>query len=280
MSLILGGPYLETALPTQKGLGTPFCRRQTGRMCPTTGWTFDQEFNSLSLANMEGLANVYSNAGIEYELTYQNGIATMRTRDTTGNVTIDIWEIAANRQAISLLQNPYYLANVSTNDLTVIGRAIKDTSELSAAVTALNADGSGFTEPTVTGSTATARLWNKLRNLDLGIFFADQYLLRHKTNASNRGYYNVADTNVNCIYTQAQLYSEITNGTYWFFPCPAEIIGALNVIFSGLPSPPSNFMQGALKGAAQRTTSARNRVNIETEYDLSNIDEDNYYLAT
>ena len=111
-------------------------------------------------------------------------------------------------------------------------------------------------------------------------FFADQYTLKHTTNASNRGYFNVADVNVNAIYTQAQFYSEITNSSYWIFPAPNEIIGALNTIFGNLYPVPANYLPGALKGGSSRVTTARNRVNITTEYKIFNWSPDVYSLAT
>ena len=111
-------------------------------------------------------------------------------------------------------------------------------------------------------------------------FFWDVYSLRHTTNASNRGYSNIADYNVNRIYTQAQFLSEITNGTFWIFPAPIQIISALNTVFTGLGTAPSNYLKGALKGGSSRVTTANNRVNIVTEYKLLNWSTDDYDLAT
>ncbi|MEI6195262.1 MAG: hypothetical protein WCS42_13125, partial [Verrucomicrobiota bacterium] len=61
---------------------------------------------------------------------------------------------------------------------------------------------------------------------------------------------------------------------------PNEIIGALNVIFNGIGSPPANYLQGALKGGSSRVTAANNRINIVTEYKLFNWSTDDYQLAT
>src|SRR6185312_2869158 len=120
MPLIVAGPYTTLVPPTQRGLSTPFCRRQTGRWSPTNGWTFDQEFSGLSLQAMENLSAIYQNAGIEYEITYQNGIVTMRTVDTTGTITIDVWEITASRYSGSVLASPKVAQDISTNDLKVL----------------------------------------------------------------------------------------------------------------------------------------------------------------
>ena len=138
MSVIIAGPYTTLTPPAQRGFSTPFCRRQTGRWSPTNGWTLDQEFNSLSLAAMENLATIYQNSGIEYEITFQNGIATMRTIDTSGTITIDVWEIVASRINASVFGSPKVIANVSTNDLKVLTRAYLDGTTPADAVKALN----------------------------------------------------------------------------------------------------------------------------------------------
>ena len=283
MSLILAGPYTVIPVPTQRGFGTAYCRKQTGRWSPVNGWTFDQDFNGLSLANMQALANVYQGAGIEYEITVQNGLATMRTRDTTGAITIDVWEVQPSRVTKSIFENPIILANVLANDLAVIAKAFTGgLTQLADAVTALNADNPDvtYTAPDLaTASDQTVWLWKQVTQGQDPNYFADQYTLKHTTSASIRGYYNVANTNVNAIYTQAQLYSEITRSGYWIFPCPAEIIGDLNTIFAGLPAAVTPLLQGALKGGSSRVTAANNRVNLTMEYLIENINTYEYALA-
>jgi hypothetical protein len=317
MSLIIAGPDTVIPAPTQRGLSTAYCQRQTGRWSPVNGWTFDQEFRGLSLPVMQNLANLYGNAGIEYELTYQNGIATLRTQDTTGNVTIDVWEINANQMTVSWLKNPLLNAHLttiaeawkSTTDQNVIDDAVAFM--VSVLQSGIDQNWPATTQPyTVTlppntgiteGVFAPTRFfgktgfnWSSISSSDYwplqraylralagqDAFYSDQYTLRHTTNASNRGYYNVADSNVNAIYTQAQFFSEITNGNYWIFPAPNEIIGALNSIFTGLGTAPANYLKGALKGGSSRVTAANNRVNIVTEYKLFYWSTDDYPLAT
>jgi len=312
MSLIVAGPYTVIPLPTQRGLGTAYCQRQTGRFSPTNGWTFDQDFRGLSLPVMQNLANQYGNAGIEFELTYQNGIATLRTQDTTGNVTIDVWEINANQVTVNWLKNPLLLANLyavaaaytGSSDQNVLDWNVTRFCGLMAAGIENNQSPFDTTKPATiadaTGvfssknffdgtfsfgsisSTVYLPIFRAYQRAQAGqdVFFADQYTLRHTTNASNRGYYNVADSNVNAIYTQAQFITEITNSGFWIFPAPNEIIGALNSIFTGLGTAPTNYLKGALKGGSSRVTAANNRVNIVTEYKLFNWSTDDYPLAT
>lgn len=283
MPLILAGPYTQLVAPTQRGFTTAFCQRQTGRWSPTNGWTFDQEFRGLSETTMQALANQYANAGIEYSITIQGGIATMTTVDTTGNVTIDVWEINASRQNLSIFGNPKIVAAVSENNLKVISRAFQEGTTLAEAVTSLNSDNPGttYTAPNLaTANATTVWLWDQCKNDKITDYITDTYTLKHTTNASNRGYYNVADVNVNRIYTQAQFYSEIRNNGYWIFPAPNEIIGALDVVFSSFGSIPTGYYAGALKGGASRCTTAENRVNITTDYTLGVISGYPYDLAS
>lgn len=284
MSLIVAGPYTTLAPAAQRGLAVPFCRRQTGRWSPTNGWTLDQEFNSLSLSAMENLSALYQDAGIEYEITFQNGIATMRTVDTTGTITIDVWEITASRINASVFGSPKVIANVSVNDLKVLTRAYLDGTTPADAVDKLNSTTPPpsplYAEPNTAADSPTKRLYDKVKNGEEATFLLDSYSLRHTTNASNRGFSNVADKNVNRIYIQSLFFSEIKDAALWIFPAPQEIVGALVTIFSELGTAPANFTSGALKGGSSRITAAANRVNIVTEYTLALIDTDNYFTAT
>lgn len=312
MSLILEGPYTVIPAPTQRGFSTTFCQKQTGRWSPTNGWTFDQEFRGLNFFNAQGLANVYGAAGIEYELTLQNGLVSLKTTDTTGNITIDVWEVSANRVTTNWLKNPqllnllYIVAAAYTSNMN---QAVLDwnvarfcgkmaagiqnnTSPFDLVKPATVADATGvfssqnFFDGSFSFGSIDPSIYlpifrfyqRALAGQD--VFFSDDYTLRHTTSASNRGYFNVADTNVNSIYTQSQLYSEITNSGFWIFSCPPEILGDLNTIFDGLPATPANYVPGALKGGSSRGTAANNRVNITTEYMISNISPDVYPYAT
>ncbi len=319
------------ALPTIRGNIQPQLQRYTGRYSPTSGWAYDQEFRGLDEVQMQQLAYQYANSGCEYELTFQYGIATLRTVDNRGNITIDTWEIVVNEQLTSWLYNPklqaqlYALAaayiatpspkakppypgytptpdtldNTVTTFVSKLAKGIDNKQQPFHPVSAV-----GTTPPVDTGigdgvfsignffdgffawSNVSSDIYlpifrayqQALTGKDS--FFDDQFVLRHTTNASNRGYFNVADTNVQKIYTQSQFYNEITNSNYWLFPAPNEIIGALTNIFVGLGTAKANYLNGALKGASDRVTAANNRVNIVTEYKLDNLSTDKYALAS
>jgi hypothetical protein len=258
-----------------RGNSSPWLQSFSGKYSPTTGWSFNQKFAGLSYGQMQNLAYLYSQSGCSYTLTYDQGKATLETEDNRGNVTIDTWEIGINRTNRGVLQNPLNYAGVLA--------------ENSGDVTATQADFdtiASFVRGEITRDVADSgtgnvpgdyidRLLNRIQNGQDSYLF-DQYCLRHTTNASNRGFYNVADTNVNYIYTYANFLNEITNSGYWIFPCPNEILGALSVIFSDLELPLANFMKGALKGGTPRGTAANNRINLTTEYAIDVWTTDEY----
>jgi hypothetical protein len=257
-----------------RGDTSPQLQKFTGRYSPTSGWSYDQEFSGLDPIQMQTLADIYRAVGCEYDLSYGDGKATLRTVDNRGNITIDTWEIGVNHTSKSSLQNPNNGVALAYQE--IIARALKDGEGLDAAVQALDDDMGGDVYPEdIKTDPASMRLWKRMLN-GQDTYNFDQYVLRHTTNASNRGYYNVADANVNKIYTYSQFLNEITNGGYWFFPAPNEILGALSVIFGNLATPKPYFLQGALKSGSPRSTAANNRINIVTEYAIDVWSSDEY----
>lgn len=257
----------------QRGSAAPFLNSFSGKYSPTSGWSFNQKFSGLSYWQMQNLAYLYANSGCSYTINYENGKATLETEDNRGNVTIDTWEIGVNRTTRGELQNPRYFPGgaiaLDPDAFKVIADFVRgdinyQTADLRVA---------GF----VSGGSLSPefRLLDRIHQGQDSYQF-DQYTLRHTTNASNRGYFNVADANVNSIYSYSNFINEITNSSYWIFPCPPELLGALSDIFYWLQSPPSYFMKGALKGGSQRATTANNRVNIYTEYALDVWGTDGY----
>ena len=273
------------AIPIQRGNIYPQLQKQTGRYSPINGWTFDQEFRGLDSNQMLILANQYAVSGCEYEITLQAGTASMRTTDNRGNVTIDLWEIGVDNLAVTSVKNPRNVANISFNDLTAISKAVNDGLQPDEAVASLNTIYASttppivFTLPDLTLGTYAGNLYFRMKIRGETDFQSSRYTLRHTTNASNRGYYNVADNNIDCIYTQAQFYAEIRNRSDWLFPAPNEIIGALDVAFNSLLAAPAYYLQGALKGGSPRSTAVNNRVNIVTEYKIFNWSVDEYGTA-
>lgn len=236
-----------------KGTPNPKLQRYTGKYDPISGFTYDQEFRGLDPKLMQSLANAYANAGCSYELTVAFGVATLRTTDNRGNITLDTWEIGVNQILESSLKNPRNIAGVnSVDDMLTLAKFIRGELSYDEALPLL--DG---------GNTWTTALIERL-NQGSDSYFTDQYTLRHTTNVSNRWAFNVADFNKNCIYTPAQFYSEVQNSNDWIFPMPNAFVNVLTS--NAAPAAPAGYTWGYLKSGSPRSTAANNRSNIVTEY--------------
>lgn len=264
-----------------RGTLQPQLQRYTGRYSPTSGWTYDQEFRGLSPQLMQNLASVYAFNGCSYELTVEYGIATLRTTDNRGEVSIDVWEIGVSEVLIPPWKNPRNLATIDTKTLALI-KFTMDKGLLPAdAVSQFNSSPElvamygDVTWPdnasVVSSDIYALRLYERMHLLGEEGVFVQMYVLRHTTNVSNRWPYNVADYNKNCIYTPAQFFSEVQNSQNWLFPMPNAFRNVLNSN-PALDGPPVGFknynryLWGYLKGGSPRGTAANNRSNIVTEY--------------
>jgi len=96
-------------------------------------------------------------------------------------------------------------------------------------------------------------------------FLRGKYVVRHHTNAPSNYASNIADFNVEKIYTISQLLSECQSTSLWIMPMP----GYLAYKILNYPVPVhmrNNYMWGALKTRSNAITAARGRVEINTEY--------------
>ena len=112
---------------------------------------------------------------------------------------------------------------------------------------------------------------------------SSQYSLRHTTNTPNYWSRNVADNNVNRIYTQSQLIAECTDSTLWYFPLPGRLqykLAASYADFAAQTPTRANYQIGWLKSASSETTTGRSRNEIQTGFVLDQWPLDVYPLAT
>ena len=110
-------------------------------------------------------------------------------------------------------------------------------------------------------------------------FVHGKYLLRHTTSAPNTYADNVADFNVEKIYSIAQLLSECQNGSLWIFPLPGYL--AYKILSYPVPiAMPPNYVWGALKMRSGAVTAARNRIEITTEYLIDACPKHTYGLIS
>ncbi len=260
-----------------RGTLTPLCQKVVERWSSTSGLETETEWKSFSGPQIRQFCSLYAAAGCDYEYVSQFGVHTLVARRPNSNgqseVTIDTWEIGVNKNIVSSLRNPRNITNIPAGYLELIGRAIKDGSTIEAARTALEADTGDTYAAGIDDNAYAVRLYQRMMKGDDSFNFYS-YVLRHTTNVSNRYSVNVSDENVNCYYSTAGLLSETQSGV-WVYPLP----GRLRYKILNIPVPhdiPSNYFWGWLKSSSPESTTANNRVNIVTEYELGLISTDEY----
>lgn len=112
-----------------------------------------------------------------------------------------------------------------------------------------------------------------------------RYVLRHTTTAPNYWSRNVADINVNCTYTPAQLLSEIGNVNLWQIICPARLAYKINAVSTTLNpvlfyGPRSDYLWGWRKKPSSEGTAGNGQIQITQEYSLDWWSLDLYSPAT
>ncbi len=95
-------------------------------------------------------------------------------------------------------------------------------------------------------------------------FLRGKYVLRHTTNAPSNYATNVADWNVEKIYSIPLLLSECQSPSYWIMPLPGYLAYKINNY--RVPTLRGNYAWGGLKTRSGAITAARGRVEITTEY--------------
>lgn len=256
---------------TQRGTNAALLQRILRRYSPTGGSVTENEFAGFGPAQMLILAQQFEASGIEYEWETRYGRHSMRAVDSSGATTIDLWEIGINKLSPSSFGNPRNMAAIAQSELMVIAKAYTGGMKIAEAAQALQED-TGFSYPDSL-SDAGYRLYERTQKGSAD-YYTEGYVLRHTTNVSNRYSANIADFNINCIYTTAQLLSEVQNPSLWVYPMPGRLAYKLNA----LPAPPFQpfYLWGWLKSASSESTSANNRVNIVTEYELAHWSTDEY----
>lgn len=109
-------------------------------------------------------------------------------------------------------------------------------------------------------------------------FPVSQYVLRHVTNAPAAYDANIAEVNVERLYTTKQLIAEVTNPVLWENPLP----GRLKWKIEHIQAPPerAGFLWSWRKLASAESTAANGRIEISTEYWLEQWSIWLYDLAT
>jgi len=254
----MAGPieFRGTLVPQEEGYEYEYDPTTGGRRTFTFG-TFS-EAQAVALANL----NIANRVPTKYRLVH--GIATVIVSDSNFP-GIDTWQIIANEVSKSRYDAPNLLRILNYGDGTdfygdqiqLIKNAIENKVKWSDFVSTL--------DPSIAGADLTyvKNVYNLiLRGSDVYPF--SQYVLRHTTNVGNNYTSNIADVNVDCVYTTGQLLSEVLNSSLWIFPMP----GSYQYFIQNIPAPATQagYLWGWLKRSATRTDAANCRTNITTEY--------------
>ena len=196
-----------------------------------------------------------------------------------GEVVTDTWQVVGSEASRSVFENRIVANTISANDRTLIAYAVAKNLPFDDAIEAAKNDGLGtLAKPS---SAAAKRLYEEcLNNQDS--FAVAQYVLRHTTNCYGGSTNNIADFNVECLYTTAQLLSEAQNGNLWAQTIPLRLKTKILAIPS--PTVPGDlspyYLWSWRKLPSTETATVNNRIEINTEYVLDLWSTLRYALAT
>jgi hypothetical protein len=210
--------------------------------------------------NLRGLAAAYQQARVAYELEatpLKSRLVATASGGQLGipDLTTDTWQILGNEIQKGLLEHPDVVAAIPADVRDKIYKA-----ELSGT------DEASFS-PAL--SAYASKVFDRLRR-GATHYALGQYVLRHTTNVSNQYGNNVADFNIERIYTTSQLIGETTNSNSWIFPLPGRLVFKLQNITA--PTAKTDYLWGWRKLPSTETTTSGNRVEITTEYWLEQWD--------
>jgi hypothetical protein len=237
------------------GTSEPFRSSLKTSFDPARGIVTTEVWKMAGGDSLTGLAAQYLARGYQYELDSNPRISSLTVTSPTPqggeqDVATDQWQIIANEIQLDVFEAPVAVA-LGYASLAKIKLAEKDHDEGSAP------DTSGWTSDEIS-------LFNLLVK---GVKFypVGQHVLRHTTNVSANYTSNVADSNIDAIYTNALLNNEIGSSAYWTYPAPARIQSIVSARATGTTDGGA-LRWGWRKLPSNETTAAHNRIDITTEY--------------
>lgn len=245
---------------------------------PDSGYTESFRWESFDEAAVLAFANVYALRRIAHRLTFNGGVAHLVAKDTSGAVSIDTWQMLANESQKGLWEHPYMLYDLGygTSDYGTNVGILQEGVDLRTDFSKISADPDFY----VSNESVVEKFYQlAMRGSDEYAF--SQHVLRHTTNVSNRYDSNVADFNVDCIYTATQLLNETQDSGSWIYPLPGHLAYVIQYLDgAGAPDFQTGYVWGWLKRSSTRTTAANNRIDITTEYWLQQWPTILYPLAS
>jgi len=246
--------------PIINGTAGPVLQPPRLRYDPTRGQVISLEYESAGVG-VTSLASLFQAARINYDLV-SSGFKSRLIAEATGSqlgypdVSCDEWQILANEIQKDIKEHPDVLAMEEAYPGT-IGYVVRDAQLYEQGLPP------GTPAPPAGAMPISGMLFSLLVRGSTH-YACSQYVVQHQLNVSNAYAANIADVNVERIYTTAQLLSELTNAALWTFPLPPRLVYKLGQI----PAPPArtNYLWGWRKLSSKEITCATNRISISTEY--------------
>ncbi len=246
--------------PIIKGTLKPILIGKRQSYDPSRGLQITQDYESAG-DNLNGLATQCVADGAPFDHSPNTRRSRISFTSSSGggvaDQTSDTWQVQANEIQKDLKEHAAVLAMPTSG-----AGSLAETLQFVENFNAGSPPAAGYFTGTDTQSLLFQLLIHGVTSYPLG-----QYVLRHTTNVSSAYGENVADQNVEFVYSTASLVSEITNASYWTKPCPGRLVAkiqAIEVQASGV-----GIFWGWRKLPSTETTAANNRIDISTEYWLA-----------
>jgi hypothetical protein len=263
---------------TLRGLLRPFLQKEWLDFDPQTGVIRGYEYLGMSQCQIQALQQDIVRSGMACRMEFlNNGNGTLTVNDSTQAYTIDTWEIAGEEENVDWLSHPTIMAmDLVNHDMRVLRTAANNPTQDWDDVYSQMDD--------TTNGTVLERFYNLFLRGSTEFqnnFDGTGYVLKHTCNCPNRFQIanataqNVSDVNVGAIYSTARLLTEVRSSGLWAFPLPDRLYTKL----ISIPTPSfvaANYYWGWKKSRSSESTSANNRVNIETHYTLAAWSTDFY----
>lgn len=257
---------------TIRGSLLPFLQAETWDFDPARGYAHRLDYKGASQAQMLALQQDYVRAGIACRLAYHQGdTSSLSVEDSTQQFTLDSWQMMANEESRDGLGHPSLTSALANGgyDVEVILQKTREHLANNESPQTLFAAGGDFF-----GAPAILQRFYRLQFRGATEYRRVQYVLRHTTNAPNRWSRNISDIGKDCIYTEAQLLTEVQSASLWIYPLPYRL--AYKIAAIPAPTAQANYLWGWLKDGSTETTAANNRIEITTEYVLEQWSTDYY----
>ena len=306
---------MSAPLPIKRGTDEPQLQKQSFSNNNSSGGSYTEVWRGISTSKMttkwNGLIYTCTSATMEHKndvaeatFVWAGGSAGGAGGLNSKAVTQDRWECPEPRAEKDLFTHPQLIYLINTNgsftpsttqlsDILCIMRQYAEKAKSSASSQSsekvfrdaledyLKEQGLS-SPPMALYATAFLRYWHLYANSQ-DHYQTSQYALRHTTSAPNGWALNVADQNVNCIYTTSQLLAECENTALWNFILPGRLdykLSAASSAFSAVTPTRANFQIGWLKSASAEAAVGRSRIEIQTGFVLDQWSTDVYPLAT